>query len=196
MNQELSELGIKSTALCPGFVDTPMTDFVKGQVPPEAMIQTSDIVASVRMLLALTPGLRRAGDRLPAARLAAPLTSSAVSSRPRRRRSRTPRAGPRRRRLLAEVLRQHERLLEEPVQTEVVGLAAAAAARGLLVLVDRLAEVEVPAGDAQAALARGAAPPARRRRSCSAAPRPARAARLDGRLVLGDRVGEHVRAAG
>ena len=56
MNQELSELGIKSTALCPAFVDTPMTEFVKGQVPPEAMIQTSDIVASVRMLLALTPG--------------------------------------------------------------------------------------------------------------------------------------------
>jgi NAD(P)-dependent dehydrogenase (short-subunit alcohol dehydrogenase family) len=56
MNQELSELGIKSTALCPAFVDTPMTDFVKGQVPPEAMIQTSDIVAAVRMLLALTPG--------------------------------------------------------------------------------------------------------------------------------------------
>jgi NAD(P)-dependent dehydrogenase (short-subunit alcohol dehydrogenase family) len=56
MNQELSELGIKSTALCPGFVDTPMTDFVKGTVAPEAMIQTSDIVAAVRMLLALTPG--------------------------------------------------------------------------------------------------------------------------------------------
>ena len=32
------------------------TDFVKGQVPPESMIQTSDIVAAVRMLLALTPG--------------------------------------------------------------------------------------------------------------------------------------------
>jgi NAD(P)-dependent dehydrogenase (short-subunit alcohol dehydrogenase family) len=56
MNRELGGLGIKSTALCPGFVDTPMTDFVKGQVPPEAMIQTSDIVAAVRMLLALTPG--------------------------------------------------------------------------------------------------------------------------------------------
>ena len=56
MNRELGGLGIKSTALCPGFVDTPMTDFVKGQLPPEAMIQTSDIVAAVRMLLALTPG--------------------------------------------------------------------------------------------------------------------------------------------
>jgi NAD(P)-dependent dehydrogenase (short-subunit alcohol dehydrogenase family) len=56
MNSELAALGIKSTALCPAFVDTPMTDFVKGQVPPEAMIQTSDIVAAVRMLLELSPG--------------------------------------------------------------------------------------------------------------------------------------------
>ncbi|MGI9100780.1 MAG: SDR family oxidoreductase [Solirubrobacteraceae bacterium] len=56
MNRELGALGIKSTALCPAFVDTPMTDFVKGQVPPEAMIQTSDIVAAIRLLLALTPG--------------------------------------------------------------------------------------------------------------------------------------------
>jgi NAD(P)-dependent dehydrogenase (short-subunit alcohol dehydrogenase family) len=56
MNRELGALGIKSTALCPGFVDTPMTEFVKGQVQPEAMIQTSDIVAAVRMLLTLSPG--------------------------------------------------------------------------------------------------------------------------------------------
>ena len=56
MNKELGSLGIKSTALCPGFVDTPMTDFVKGQVPPEAMIQTSDIAEMVRAVLKLTPG--------------------------------------------------------------------------------------------------------------------------------------------
>jgi len=56
MNRELNPLGIKSTALCPGFVDTPMTDFLKGQLAPEAMIQTADIVAGVRMLLALTAG--------------------------------------------------------------------------------------------------------------------------------------------
>lgn len=56
MNKELGALGIKSTALCPGFVDTPMTDFVKGQVPPEEMIRTSDVVAAVAMLLSLTPG--------------------------------------------------------------------------------------------------------------------------------------------
>jgi NAD(P)-dependent dehydrogenase (short-subunit alcohol dehydrogenase family) len=55
MNQELSTLGIKSTALCPGFVDTAMTEFVREHVPPEAMIQTSDIVAAVHMLLALSP---------------------------------------------------------------------------------------------------------------------------------------------
>ena len=56
MNKELSALGIKSTALCPGFVDTPMTDFVKGKVPPEEMIRTSDVVAAVAMLLSLSPG--------------------------------------------------------------------------------------------------------------------------------------------
>jgi NAD(P)-dependent dehydrogenase (short-subunit alcohol dehydrogenase family) len=56
MNKELGGRGIKSTALCPAWVDTPMTDFVKQRVPPEAMIQTSDIVAAVRLLLALTPG--------------------------------------------------------------------------------------------------------------------------------------------
>jgi NAD(P)-dependent dehydrogenase (short-subunit alcohol dehydrogenase family) len=56
MNKELNGEGIKSTALCPAFVDTPMTDFVKGQVAADAMIQTSDIVAAVRMLIGLTPG--------------------------------------------------------------------------------------------------------------------------------------------
>ena len=56
MNQELSGLGIKSTALCPGYVDTPMADFVKGQIPAEEMIQTADIVAAVQMLLSLSPG--------------------------------------------------------------------------------------------------------------------------------------------
>jgi len=56
MNRELNPLGIKSTALCPAFVDTPMTDFVKDRIAPDTMIQTSDIAAGVRMLLALSPG--------------------------------------------------------------------------------------------------------------------------------------------
>ena len=56
MNKELGGRGIKSTALCPAWVDTPMTDFIKGNVPAETMIQTSDIVAAVQMLLSLSPG--------------------------------------------------------------------------------------------------------------------------------------------
>jgi len=78
MNKELGALGIKSTALCPGFVDTPMTDFVKGQVPPEAMIQTTDIAEMVRALLRLTPGcvvpeiiFDRPGGNMPSGELSA-----------------------------------------------------------------------------------------------------------------------------
>ncbi len=55
MNNELSPQGIKSTALCPAFVDTPMTDFVKGSVAPEEMIRPQDIAESVRFLLKVSP---------------------------------------------------------------------------------------------------------------------------------------------
>ncbi len=43
--------GIQVTALCPGFVDTPMTEFVKEQVPAEKMIRPEDIAEAVRYLL-------------------------------------------------------------------------------------------------------------------------------------------------
>jgi NAD(P)-dependent dehydrogenase (short-subunit alcohol dehydrogenase family) len=56
MNKELNGEGIKSCALCPAFVDTPMTDFVKGQIPAEQMITVDDVAESVRFLLALSPG--------------------------------------------------------------------------------------------------------------------------------------------
>jgi NAD(P)-dependent dehydrogenase (short-subunit alcohol dehydrogenase family) len=56
MNKELGSAGIKNTALCPAFVDTPMTDFVKGQVPAESMITPQDIAESVRYLLRTSPG--------------------------------------------------------------------------------------------------------------------------------------------
>jgi len=56
MNLELGSLGIKSTALCPAFVDTAMADFVKDALPAESMIQAGDIAAAVRMLLELSPG--------------------------------------------------------------------------------------------------------------------------------------------
>jgi NAD(P)-dependent dehydrogenase (short-subunit alcohol dehydrogenase family) len=55
MNKEIGSEGIKSTALCPAFVDTPMTDFVKGQVAAEDMIRAEDIAEAVRYLLKLSP---------------------------------------------------------------------------------------------------------------------------------------------
>jgi NAD(P)-dependent dehydrogenase (short-subunit alcohol dehydrogenase family) len=55
MNRELSSAGIKSTALCPGWVDTPMTDFVKEHVPADEMIRPEDIAEAVRYLLRVSP---------------------------------------------------------------------------------------------------------------------------------------------
>ncbi|HEX4010258.1 MAG TPA: SDR family oxidoreductase [Solirubrobacteraceae bacterium] len=55
MNKELGREGIKSCALCPAFVDTPMTDFVKRSVPPSDMIRAEDVAEAVRMLLRLSP---------------------------------------------------------------------------------------------------------------------------------------------
>jgi len=71
MHKELANDGIKSTALCPAFVDTPMTDFVKGQIDAADMIQVSDVAEIVRVLLRQSPGcvvpevqFLRPGDRL------------------------------------------------------------------------------------------------------------------------------------
>ena len=47
--------GIQVTALAPAFVDTPMTEFVKGQVAAEAMIRPEDIAEGVRFLLRTSP---------------------------------------------------------------------------------------------------------------------------------------------
>jgi NAD(P)-dependent dehydrogenase (short-subunit alcohol dehydrogenase family) len=55
MNKELGPHGIKSTALCPAFVDTPMTDFVKEHVAAEEMIRPEDIAEAVRYLLKTSP---------------------------------------------------------------------------------------------------------------------------------------------
>jgi NAD(P)-dependent dehydrogenase (short-subunit alcohol dehydrogenase family) len=55
MNRELNFLGIKSTALCPAFVDTPMTDYFKEHVKAEEMIRPQDVAESVRYLLKLSP---------------------------------------------------------------------------------------------------------------------------------------------
>jgi NAD(P)-dependent dehydrogenase (short-subunit alcohol dehydrogenase family) len=53
--KEVAEDGIQVTAFCPGFVDTPMTEFVKEQVSPDEMIRPEDIAESVRFLLRTSP---------------------------------------------------------------------------------------------------------------------------------------------
>jgi NAD(P)-dependent dehydrogenase (short-subunit alcohol dehydrogenase family) len=71
MNKELGPGGIKSTALCPAFVDTPMTDFVKEHVSADEMIRPEDIAESVRYLIKTSPAcvvpeiiFMRPGDNL------------------------------------------------------------------------------------------------------------------------------------
>jgi NAD(P)-dependent dehydrogenase (short-subunit alcohol dehydrogenase family) len=72
MNKELASEGIKSCALCPAFVDTPMTDFAKaGGVEAEKMTRPEDIAESVRLLLKVSPAclipemiFERPGDAL------------------------------------------------------------------------------------------------------------------------------------
>ena len=67
-HRELGEFGIQVTAICPGFVSTPMTDWVQ-DVAKEEMIQPEDIAEGIRFLLrtskaTIVPELQsiRAGD--------------------------------------------------------------------------------------------------------------------------------------
>jgi NAD(P)-dependent dehydrogenase (short-subunit alcohol dehydrogenase family) len=53
-HRELGGEGVHATALCPGFVDTAMTDWVEG-VPKEQMIQPEDIAGAVMFLLGTSP---------------------------------------------------------------------------------------------------------------------------------------------
>jgi NAD(P)-dependent dehydrogenase (short-subunit alcohol dehydrogenase family) len=53
--REVGSAGVQCTALAPGFVDTPMTEFAKGQVPGEEMIRPEDIAEAVRFLLRISP---------------------------------------------------------------------------------------------------------------------------------------------
>jgi NAD(P)-dependent dehydrogenase (short-subunit alcohol dehydrogenase family) len=65
--REEASTGVRATAICPGFVDTPMTDWTG--IPGQEMIQPEDCAEIVRSLLRLTPHARvpvvvieRAGD--------------------------------------------------------------------------------------------------------------------------------------
>jgi NAD(P)-dependent dehydrogenase (short-subunit alcohol dehydrogenase family) len=55
MNKELAGDGVKSVAFAPGFVDTDMTEFVRGQVAQEDMLKTSDIAEALRFMLRVSP---------------------------------------------------------------------------------------------------------------------------------------------
>ncbi len=55
MNRELGPRGVKSTALCPAFVDTAMTDYAKAAVPAESMLRPEDCAELVRALLRVSP---------------------------------------------------------------------------------------------------------------------------------------------
>jgi NAD(P)-dependent dehydrogenase (short-subunit alcohol dehydrogenase family) len=56
LNLEEAQHGIRATAICPGFVDTPMTAWTR--IPGERMIQPEDCAEIVRMLLRLSPFAR------------------------------------------------------------------------------------------------------------------------------------------
>jgi NAD(P)-dependent dehydrogenase (short-subunit alcohol dehydrogenase family) len=54
-HMELSNDGIQVTAFAPGFVDTPMTDWARGQVSQEDMMRPEDLAEAVRFLLRTSP---------------------------------------------------------------------------------------------------------------------------------------------
>jgi NAD(P)-dependent dehydrogenase (short-subunit alcohol dehydrogenase family) len=56
MNRELEEDGVRVCAICPGFVDTPMTTWTG--LAAEEMIHPDDCAEVVRMLLKLSPAAR------------------------------------------------------------------------------------------------------------------------------------------
>jgi NAD(P)-dependent dehydrogenase (short-subunit alcohol dehydrogenase family) len=55
-NAELDGFGVRSIALCPGFVDTPMAQW--SGITPEEMIRPEDCAEVVRMCLRLSPRAR------------------------------------------------------------------------------------------------------------------------------------------
>jgi NAD(P)-dependent dehydrogenase (short-subunit alcohol dehydrogenase family) len=56
LNAELDGDGVRSIALCPGFVDTPMAQW--SGIEPEDMIRSEDCAEVVRMCLRLSPNVR------------------------------------------------------------------------------------------------------------------------------------------
>ena len=55
MNRDASAAGIRSTALCPGMVDTEMTAYKRGEIAQDEMIRAVDIAAAVGWLTTTGP---------------------------------------------------------------------------------------------------------------------------------------------
>ena len=56
MNAELGADGVRTCVLIPGYVDTPMTEWARGDVPQDSMLQPGDIAEAVRCVLRAGPG--------------------------------------------------------------------------------------------------------------------------------------------
>jgi NAD(P)-dependent dehydrogenase (short-subunit alcohol dehydrogenase family) len=53
--REVDGKGVQVTAFCPGFVDTPMTEWVQEEISPDEMIRPEDLAEAVRLLLRTSP---------------------------------------------------------------------------------------------------------------------------------------------
>jgi NAD(P)-dependent dehydrogenase (short-subunit alcohol dehydrogenase family) len=53
--REMASDGVRCTAICPAFVDTPMTEWIRGQVDQADMIRPEDVAEVVRCLMRLSP---------------------------------------------------------------------------------------------------------------------------------------------
>ena len=53
--KEIANDGVRCTSICPGFVDTAMTEWIRGQVAQADMIRPEDVAEVVRCLLRLSP---------------------------------------------------------------------------------------------------------------------------------------------
>ena len=55
INSEAADDGIRACAICPGFVDTDMSAWVRDEIEPSEMIPPSDVARTVEYLIGLSP---------------------------------------------------------------------------------------------------------------------------------------------
>ncbi len=55
---EVGDAGVQITALCPGYVDTPMSDYWSETIPKSTMLRPEDLAEAVRFLLRTSPACR------------------------------------------------------------------------------------------------------------------------------------------